>query len=883
MARPYHGAGRGYRGSPGQVATAAQNLGGNPETHRVQATFQSTLGAALGKAPGNVNTSTLDSRMGRTDSLANTTAEEGEGTGFPPRSSVAETPSKDARRPPPATVRVPWPRPQNDAELYELDIREIDEDRLCPWGWDDIDMEGNEVGPSISPSAAVKHLGAADVLADGGDKEALGSPVGVEEDPLLTPLTTEQEARVEGLCTVAQAYFPAPFAASQIRLARARKLSARSLRRADREYSVQHALAAAVGFSRDPGARARDARQLLELNGDLSALIDRRKADLASNRLSVARAKAWLSPDNPEMSKVCEIAATGMPVQPLLPPDFVCNSSSRSTWPRMSKSYRETADAVNAQLEAGFVAKGLALVLPADMVVNIPGMNILPSGWAPKNAVPLGRPTGNPNELNTKHTKAASDEKWGGVSHCSHKDVAVMLWDFWRSLPKDLDVKWEDLIIFKMDIKGAYTLVYYTTAGARMFATELTGDEVLIYLCGFFGWMGTPAAFQVITRALKHEMACKLRGKGEMFVDDIIVVTTREWLDEDMSTVRQLVCGLLGDGAIAETKTESGRRIEFIGYVFDLDELRVGVGQRCIERAFYAFMQVDTSSKVPVRTLESLASMATRYAGICRYMGPFVRALYSAYRGRRRHLAVELTEDAVRSIQIMRVLLLLTAVEERRFATPFEAMTGELYTGWLLVAEFDSLLTGIGVLWYIREADGTERLVGIAALDLRSLGMEGKPELQNSAEFLGGICGMQGARVLRRDGRVGTPDQPIRMVLRGDSISALTWATTERFRSDLVSSAACAFVALALEGGVEIVAHEHLPAAANGRADYMSCLVTEGRTWEGLVLAYPDLKEAPFINAEVEDLLPLCNPQIPLGSDSSFQAWWSSMRASLHL
>jgi hypothetical protein len=55
-----------------------------------------------------------------------------------------------------------------------------------------------------------------------------------------------------------------------------------------------------------------------------------------------------------------------------------------------------------------------------------------------------------------------------------------------------------------------------------IFAQELVDGLICFHLCGVLGWSGTPAAFQVVTRAIKWELAHKLRRKHVMYVDDIL-------------------------------------------------------------------------------------------------------------------------------------------------------------------------------------------------------------------------------------------------------------------------------------------------------------------------------------------------------------------------
>ena len=57
-----------------------------------------------------------------------------------------------------------------------------------------------------------------------------------------------------------------------------------------------------------------------------------------------------------------------------------------------------------------------------------------------------------------------------------------------------------------MDLKRAYTLLSFKPEDAGLFGVLLTGDIVYLQIAGIFGWAGTPAAFQVVTRAISWEL-----------------------------------------------------------------------------------------------------------------------------------------------------------------------------------------------------------------------------------------------------------------------------------------------------------------------------------------------------------------------------------------
>ena len=78
-----------------------------------------------------------------------------------------------------------------------------------------------------------------------------------------------------------------------------------------------------------------------------------------------------------------------------------------------------------------------------------------------------------------------------------------MVYDFWMAAKKrDPSLRWEDMRLWKMDLKGAYTPLSFRPEDVGMFAMLRSNDMVYFQLAGIIGWSGTPAAFQVVTRAI---------------------------------------------------------------------------------------------------------------------------------------------------------------------------------------------------------------------------------------------------------------------------------------------------------------------------------------------------------------------------------------------
>ena len=148
-------------------------------------------------------------------------------------------------------------------------------------------------------------------------------------------------------------------------------------------------------------------------------------------------------------------------------------------------------------------------------------------------------------------------------------------------------VLWEDLVLFKVDLKGAYTLLSFNPDDVRLMGLELSDDIVYFSLGGlffFFGWTGLPAAFQVVIRAIVWELSHhpSLLARILMYVDDLLGVCRLRDLVMSLRIVQDIIRRLLGDDAVAENKTVTGRSVTVIGYTLDLDSRLVLISHRII-------------------------------------------------------------------------------------------------------------------------------------------------------------------------------------------------------------------------------------------------------------------------------------------------------------
>ncbi|KAJ1437277.1 hypothetical protein B484DRAFT_428363 [Ochromonadaceae sp. CCMP2298] len=386
---------------------------------------------------------------------------------------------------------------------------------------------------------------------------------------------------------------------------------------------------------------------------------------------------------------------------------------------------------------------------------------------------------------------------------------------------------------------------------------------------------GDPAPMNTLFTKLEADLRFRwelgriLRGAAGIYVDDIVGECRREDLDSELATGKRLVESLLGPRTIEDDKTKTGRRIEVIGFTLDLDRQLLAISDRCVERALGGYMSIRVQAPVPVRTVMRLASWAVRYTKVCRFMAPFVRALYASIKGRHLHTSIVLSSAAAISVGMVQALLALTVVKERTFTRNFAAWKA-IGAGWAIVAQFDASLGGIGVIWYLRSPVGTESLIGGVWLDIRHLGFGEDSRFQNVAEFLAIICAVRGLQKLREGWLMVNDRAPDRLILRGDSMSALSWAENSRFRSDIATNAAIVFIMLGISAEIHIQGTVHVPAEENGRADYLSRMHEKGKIREGFGQEYPDLVGMPIVEMGADKLIRLSRPDEGMGGVQDF-------------
>ena len=632
-------------------------------------------------------------------------------------------------------------------------------------------------------------------------------------------------------------------------------------------YGEQAAIEWAEGFRIPQSDVDKDMRELDGFHGNLKLMVDSRRALLNPERLNKERIHEFISDDNPEKEKLLLIAR-GM--EHMADPGY--RGCTFETRPKLSKSFLKAAPAVEKMFYKDFWEEGLAIILSESAVQALPKLGLCLAGWARKLGKPCGRPITNgsgrrtmPQEeyLNSPYAKEMAKEVYGQIVHPVIGDIPRMIAEYQRKT----GYRRSDLRMWKFDLKKAYTLLTYSSDAVAHLGVELTEGNFMFFLVGVFGLTGMPMAFQVITRALVFEINKRISGMMKQYVDDGIGISHFSRMQADMDAAFAFIRNLLGKDAVEESKTAFGMTLDFIGYEIRLDEGIVTIARKNILKALYAFMDVDLGDgvHVAVKRMQGLSSLASRYGYITQLMRPYTRSLYQGYVGRGSATTVVLSQATKRVIRLFKFLFVLVALRGNQFSRTFESFEVLPHE---YVCEYDASLTGIGIIWFKVLESGEEKPLAYASVDIRSLGFEGKPSYQNTAEYIASLLCAHGMKIM---GQGGAP-----VMHRGDSRSALSWTKKGTVKSAVAMHAGLIWGMYATTHNTNVVITAHLRHDINTRADTLSrdgswrdVLAEDKRRYGGRLP--PDL---PKLELDCEELVALCDPRRDIDSDKKFASFF---------
>ena len=175
-------------------------------------------------------------------------------------------------------------------------------------------------------------------------------------------------------------------------------------------------------------------------------------------------------------------------------------------------------------------------------------------------------------------------------------------------------------------------MVIFTSAeDAGLLAMELSNQLTMVSMVGHCGWVGTPYAFDVVTRILKKLIRMRINGPAELATDDLLVCSPEILATAHMKIAHDSIHEVFVQDCVNDEKTVLAKIIDVIGYEINLLNRTVGLARHNLLKTLHGFMIIKAGQFLSVRHFMRLASWSSRYSVICRYMRPFTQLSVQHY------------------------------------------------------------------------------------------------------------------------------------------------------------------------------------------------------------------------------------------------------------
>jgi hypothetical protein len=692
---------------------------------------------------------------------------------------------------------------------------------------------------------------------------------------------------------------------SEVERIKINKLVVDAYAAADTDYNLEVAVKWSLDedglpFKFPPEVHSRHAAELVALDYDLTGLIDKHQKAMLPDRINLERLKGR-DPLHPDTARLRDIAEHGIRIP--LAPDFI---EDRNPAEIKDNTYLRAHSAIDKMWYSLYLA-GFLLIIPTAVLALVPTaimLNYSPPGWARKRGKESGRQTSDHSRknrfghaVNSKVAKELVKTLYGPIAPVQIESLVLMLIHQAERVGG-----WHNLVCWKMDLLGAFNLIFFHPSDAGLLAMELSDNLTMISLVGSFGATHTPYAFDVLSRTVCTEINSDpdFCGEGQICCDDFMGACAKWELETDKLLARKHILKIFGPNSINEKKwedTEShpsgSRRIDFIGWSVDLDTLTLGIARHNVLKVVHGFCIMRTRTHLSAREIQKLASWSTRYSLICRYMRPFASFLYAAGCGYKNlETQIPMTEDLRTIMDLWLMFLVLMELDPKQFTRPFLSFsTPSAPTRHI---NLDASLTGIGLIISSIPPDAVRLIRDVTLLeeqmfngragqwayntnDLRTVAvvgydlpyeLKGDSSYQNAVEFIAIVAASLLATSLGWSGES--------FIVQGDSTTALSWITKGNFRAGRSTPAAICYMQL-LQGsrGFLLAGAEHIAGAVNP-SDPLSRGIDPGSIHDPRVVV--DLRSNPAI----EQLILGMDPSCPLPIREFLRTMWSSNIALLN-
>ena len=221
-------------------------------------------------------------------------------------------------------------------------------------------------------------------------------------------------------------------------------------------YGEQEAAQWGEGFEWPPGVYERDAQLAIEADYDLEGMVARQHQGMTTERLSAERVCKWVPVTDPDYARML-LLADGMRV--VRGEDFMPNGKP----PPMRNLYKKVHKAVN-KVQAKLWMDGLVFLLPREVADKCGPLHYSPAHWAPKVGKKSGRCIFDSSDgkfsapLNSDEARLELERLYGAIEHPTLEDLVRMVLEYAAEMKQKLGAafKWEDLVIWKGDLRGAF-------------------------------------------------------------------------------------------------------------------------------------------------------------------------------------------------------------------------------------------------------------------------------------------------------------------------------------------------------------------------------------------------------------------------------------------
>ena len=260
---------------------------------------------------------------------------------------------------------------------------------------------------------------------------------------------------------------------------------------ADEYYTVRHALAWNTDFVFPVEAIDADTALFQDCGYDFAKMCRHKQSKLAHNRLSTERIFSIFGPTGKaipgvsmlDFNTLIEFATYG--ITPIVSPSFQADAVNVAP---LRDRYIKLQHTINKLLYKLY-SDGTMILLRREDAMRINGLHLSPQHHADSKGKPEGRIIGdlsgqhdpqftplNGSAHDKDQLRAAIALKWGDIKHPTVEKLVKMV-----LTAADIH-GWDNIILWKKDLKGAFNLLNYNPEYCKWFAFPLTGDVVVIHL-----------------------------------------------------------------------------------------------------------------------------------------------------------------------------------------------------------------------------------------------------------------------------------------------------------------------------------------------------------------------------------------------------------------